>query len=319
MMTSAAPPGRFGKPSRTRPGVATARAGQFPLIPLLGLLLLCLIWGLSIPVTKLGLQFFPPLLLAAGRYAAAAPFFVLLLVGRALPSRRALLGMAMLGITGIDIGQVAQILGVQRTEASVATVISATIPVFTVLLASWRLRQKLRPAHLIGLAVALAGIAVVATKGTSTAPGLSAAALTGDGLMLVSAVSIALYYALSAELTRHYPVQVVAAWSCLFGTIGLVPVIPWQLGTGLVMPGLLGIGAILYLGVLVTVAGLWIWLHSLRLLPVRIVAGTQYLQPLIGVAASAALFGEPIGPSFGVGTMLVFIGIAMAATPQRSN
>jgi hypothetical protein len=39
---------------------------------------------------------------------------------------------------------------------------------------------------------------------------------------------------------------------------------------------------VLYLGVLVTVVGLWIWLHSLCVLPVRIVAGTQYLQPLIG-------------------------------------
>jgi drug/metabolite transporter (DMT)-like permease len=58
----------------------------------------------------------------------------------------------------------------------------------------------------------------------------------------------------------------------------------------LISPGLLGVGVVLYLGVLVTVAGMWIWLHSLRVLPVRIVAGTQYLQPLIGVSASAALW-----------------------------
>jgi O-acetylserine/cysteine efflux transporter len=300
------------------PGTVTAMAGQFPLVPLLGLLALCLIWGLSIPATKLGLQSFPPLLLAAGRYVAAAPFFALLLIGRALPSGRALLAMASLGIVGIDVGQVTQILGVQKTEASVATVISATIPIFTVFLASWRLRQKLRATHLLGLAVALAGIAVVATKGTSASLELSAAALTGDALMLLSAVSIALYYTLSAEITRHYPVQVVAAWSSLFGTIGLVPVIPRELGGMPAPPGWLGIGAVLYLGLLVTVAGLWIWLHSLRLLPVRIVAGTQYLQPLIGVAASAALFSEPIGPSFGIGTVLVFIGIAMTATPHRT-
>lgn len=116
--------------SRAEPGTTV---GLPPLIPLLGLLALCLIWGLSVPLTKLGLQFFPPLLLAALRYLAAAPFFVLLLLWRALPSRRALLMMALLGMIGIDVGQVLQILGVQRTDASVATVISATIPIFVVL------------------------------------------------------------------------------------------------------------------------------------------------------------------------------------------
>jgi O-acetylserine/cysteine efflux transporter len=112
---------------------------------------------------------------------------------------------------------------------------------------------------------------------------------------------------------------IVAAWSSLFGAGVLVPVIPWGVSQGVASPGFLGIGVVLYLGVLVTVAGLWIWLHTLRVLPVRIAAGTQYLQPLIGVAASAALLGDPIGPSFGIGTVLVFIGIALTAAPHRSN
>jgi drug/metabolite transporter (DMT)-like permease len=227
--------------------------------------------------------------------------------------------MAALGVIGIDIGQVTQALSVQRTEASVATVISATIPIFVVSLASWRLQQPLRVAHLGGLVMAMTGIVVVATKGSVSSLAISTSTFVGDALVLLSAASIALYYALSAEITRHYPVSVVAAWSTMFGTIALLPVIPWEATKTSISPGLLGIGVVLYLGVLVTVAGLWIWLHSLRVLPVRIVAGTQYLQPLIGVSASAALFGEPIDPSFGIGTVLVFIGIAMTATSHRPN
>lgn len=319
MMASIVRPGRAAGASRVIRTGAKATAGNSPLVPLLGLVALCLIWGLSIPLTKLGLQVLPPLMLAACRYLAAVPFFAVLLIGRPLPSRRALLAMAGLGVIGIDVGQVCQILGVQRTEASVATVISATIPIFTVFLVSWRLRQPLRATHLMGLGVALGGIVVVATRGASSSLAFSVTTLAGDALMLLSAAGVALYYGLSAELTRHYPVSVVAAWSTLFGTVALVPVIPWELGRTAIAPGLLGIGVVLYLGVLVTVVGMWIWLQSLRMLPVRIVAGTQYLQPLIGVAAAAALFGEPIGPSFGFGTMLVFIGIAMTATPRRSG
>jgi O-acetylserine/cysteine efflux transporter len=302
------------------PGRQRAAVHRPPLVPLLGLLTLCLIWGLSVPLTKLGLQVLPPLLLAAFRYLAAAPFFVLFLIGRPLPSRRALLAMAALGVLGIDCGQVTQILGVQRTSASVATVISAMIPILVVILAGWRLKQPLRITHITGLGVALAGIAVVATEGNVLSFGMEpASALAGDALMLVSAVSVALYYVLSAELTQRYPVSMVAAWSSLFGVSLLIPAVPWELRHAAISPGFVAIGVVLYLGVLVTVAGMWIWLHILRVLPARVAAGTQYLQPLIGVAASAALFGDPLGQSFSIGTVLVFIGIALTNVHPRTN
>jgi O-acetylserine/cysteine efflux transporter len=300
------------------PGGQRAAARRPPLVPLLGLLTLCLIWGLSVPLTKLGLQVLPPLLLAALRYLSAAPFFVLFLIGRPLPSRRALVAMAALGVLGIDCGQVAQILGVQRTSASVATVISATIPILVVILAGWRLRQPLRAAHVAGLGVALTGIAVVAARGEILSFGIQpASALAGDALMLLSTVSVALYYVLSAELTQRYPVSTVAAWSSLFGVALLIPVVPWELRHAAISPGFVAIGVVVYLGVLVTVAGMWIWLHILRALPARVAAGTQYLQPLIGVAASAALFGDQLGDSFAIGTVLVFIGIALTSAYPR--
>jgi O-acetylserine/cysteine efflux transporter len=297
-------------------GTGESATRRLPLLPIFGLLGLCVVWGLSIPLTKLGLRDFSPMLLATLRYLTAAPLFALLLIGRPLPSRRALLAMMALGVLGIDVGQVAQILGIQRTDASVATIISATIPIFVVLLAGWRLRQRLRPVHGLGLALALAGVAMAVTGGQGTSPRLSGSALAGDVLMLVSSVSIALFYVLSAELTQRYPVSVVAAWSSLFGVAVLVPGIPWEVGQ-MQSPGLVGIGVVLYLGVLVTVAGMWVWLHTLRMLPARIAAGTQYLQPLIGVAASAALLGDPIGRWFGIGTALVFAGIALGTVPGR--
>src|SRR6185437_8272733 len=92
------------------------------------LLVLAVVWGGSIPATKLALADFPPLTLTALRYLAAAPFFALLLLGRRLPPARSLAAMAGLGVLGIAVGQLCQTLGVEATTASAATVISATIP-----------------------------------------------------------------------------------------------------------------------------------------------------------------------------------------------
>lgn len=289
--------------------LSAASISRPPLVPLAGLVVLCLIWGLSVPLMKLGVQLFDPLQLAALRYASAAPFFMLLLIGRKLPSRTDLLRMAGLGMLGIDCGQVTQVLGVQRTSAAVATIMFATIPIFVVIFAAWRLRQPLRIHHAIGLVLALGGIALVATQRLGGA-GAQSVTAAGVVLIMISAVSIALYYVLSAELSRHYPVTTVAAWSSL---IGVVPLLPMTARGGVAAAGLTGAAIVLYLGLLVTVAGMWIWLSLLRALPARIAAGSQYLQPLIGVAASAWLFSDAIGPAFGAGTVLVFIGIALTS------
>lgn len=64
---------------------------------------------------------------------------------------------------------------------------------------------------------------------------------------------------------------------------------------------------------LVTVLGIWIWRHALHALPARIAASAQYVQPLICVLASAAIFGTPLGGGFALGSALVLGGIALCS------
>lgn len=56
-------------------------------------------------------------------------------------------------------------------------------------------------------------------------------------------------------------------------------------------------------------AGLFLWLGILRTVPARIAAAVQFLQPLVGVAVSAAMFGDRLGFSFGIGVAAVLMGL----------
>jgi O-acetylserine/cysteine efflux transporter len=287
---------------------------------IVALIFLAIIWGGSIPATKLGLRDFPPLTLTALRYLAAAPFFAVLLVNRKLPPLRGLMAMAALGVLGIAVGQVFQVLGVERTSASVATVLSATIPILVVLLVALRLRQPVGRRHALGLATAFAGVALVATGDPRDIVGLwRGDGIAGDALILASAVAIALYYALSIELVQLYSAMTVAAWTTLSGAVAMAPVLAWDLSRTPLAPSPTGIAVILYLALLVTVVGLWVWLQALERLPARVAASLQYLQPIVGVAASAAMFGDRLDVWFGVGTAFVFTGIALSAAPARRN
>lgn len=178
---------------------------------LAAMLLLAVIWGLSIPLTKLGLDTLPPLTLTALRFAVAVPLLLIFAMGRQRMPRRALPRAAALGVLGIGVGQVTQTFGINDTTASVGTIISATIPVFVVVLAAIRLKQSVTGRQQWGLLAAFFGIALVALQDGPETTAVLETSVIGAAWMLLSAIAIAIYYVWSFELTREHGTAAVAS------------------------------------------------------------------------------------------------------------
>lgn len=301
----------------TRDG-AHAAGGRSFVLNLGAMLLLAVIWGLSIPVTKLGLSSTTPLVLTALRFVVAVPVLFVLVLGRPIPPLGAMPRLAGLGLLGIGIGQVAQAFGVEGTSASVGTIISATIPVFIVVFAAQRLKQSVTGRQQLGLLAAFVGIAVVALGNDPDAAAMSSrTSVAGVVWLLLSAVTIAFYYVWSIELTRFHGAAVVSAWSTLFGLLSLLPFVAlewWHVPASITAEAL---AVAAYLGLCVTAAGLFLWLYVARSVPARISASVQYLQPVIGIAAAAAIFGDRLGPAFAGGVALIMVGLGLAVATQR--
>lgn len=283
---------------------------------LAAMLLLACIWGLSIPVTKLGLLTLPPLTLTALRFAIAVPLLLICTVGKPLLPWRALPRFIGLGVLGIGVGQVFQAFGVAGTSASVGTVISATIPVLVVFFAAMRLKQCVTGLQKLGLLAAFIGIALVASGHGEEANAISRTTLSGVAWLLISALAIAFYYVWSVEITLEYGAAAVATWSSLFGFISLLPGVVWELWNSPVSFTAQAVWAAIYLGVAVSVLGLFLWLNILCTVPARIAASVQYLQPVVGVAASSAMFGDRLGVLFFCGVLLVLVGLALSMTSR---
>ncbi|OCC05522.1 hypothetical protein BA190_07770 [Labrys sp. WJW] len=280
--------------------------------------LLALMWGLSIPITKLGLGSIPPMTFTALRFIVAVPLFMFLARRHLKVSKKAIPGIIGLGVMGIILGNVAQSFGVQGTSASVATILSATIPLFMVILAAIRLKQAVTPLQWGGLLAAFVGIALVAVGSGSGVDDMSRTTASGVVMMLISAAGIATYYIWSAELTEKYGLMPVAAWNMLVGLVTVLPLAGWEMTRQPVHITAQGLGAIVYLGVMVTVVGLILWLYLLKVVPARVAASVQYLQPVIGISASAFLFGDELGFMFAAGVGLVLAGLALAASGRRA-
>lgn len=280
------------------------------------MLLLALMWGLSIPATKLGLNSTPPLTLTALRYAVAVPFMLLLLIGKKPLPWKAVPIVAMLGIIGIGLGQVAQTIGVNGTSASVGTILSATIPLFIVIFATYRLKQPITIIQICGVATAFIGIVVVAFENTS--PDITTT-FSGPVWIQISAIAVAFYYVWSVELTLKYGTVVVVTWSTFFGLLAMVPLAAWETYQAPFTLTAVSLGAAAYLGLIVSVAGLFLWISILKNVPAPVAASIQYLQPVFGIIASAILFGDNIGLQFLLGVSLILAGLALTMRNKKAR
>ena len=137
--------------------------------------------------------------------------------------------------------------------------------------------------------------------------------------MLLSAVTIAFYYVWSVKLTARYGTVTVAAWSTLAGFVVLLPFTAWEIGHTPFQIGPIAVASAAYLGLLVTVAGLFLWLWLLRTVPARMAASVQFLQPVFGIAASATMFGDRMGTLFVAGVVLILAGVGLSMTTRRAG
>ena len=306
-------------PSISAPADMDRRGTPASLRNMGAMLLLAGIWGLTIPMTKFGVMTIPPLTMTALRFAIAVPLMFVFLIGRPKLPWRAFPGLAALGIFGIGVGQITQSLGVAEISASVGAVISATIPVFIVILAALRLKQAVSARQALGLLAAFVGILLVTTGNGDDAAGTFGSSVTGVGLMVISALALSFYSVWSIELTDAYGPIAVAAWSTFFGFLTFLPFAGWEIWQSPPHITLEVFGAALYLGIAATVAGLFLWLHLLSAVPARTAAYVQYLQPIIGIGASALIFGDRLGLLFLVGVILVLAGLALSMNPAAKR
>src|SRR5438105_3587074 len=119
------------------------------------------IWGAAFPLTKPALETIPPFAFALLRFSTALAV-LLPLTGRAAlallrgPDRRRL---ALMGILGFAVAQMAQTLALTLSPASDIALLATTTPLWIALLAWPWLGERLRPRGWLGFALAIGGIA----------------------------------------------------------------------------------------------------------------------------------------------------------------
>jgi O-acetylserine/cysteine efflux transporter len=278
-----------------------ARMDRVPVSHLALALLVAAVWGTNFVVIRIGLDDLPPLLFAALRFLLAA--VLVLVVPRPRIGWRSLAAYGLL----IGAGQFGLLFVAMRGHISpgLASLVIQMQVFLTIGLSVWWMGERVRAYQLAALAVAAAGVLVIAlnTDGTTTPLGLV--------LVLLAALSWA-GGNLVAKASGARDLLPVVIWGSLFS-------VPPLLGLSLLLEGWPAIsaglaaanaatwGAVVWQTVANSLFGYAAWGWLLARHPAAAITPVALLIPVFGLGTSALWLGEPL-PAWKLAAAALVIG-----------
>jgi len=270
-----------------------------------------LLWGTTVPLSKLALNWLPPGWLTVVRFAVAAA----ILLPAARHQLRAAFRPAVLasGAVGYGATVAVQNAGITRTSVTHAALLIGTVPVLVATIAAVWHRTVARPVAWAGFALSLAGVGLV-TGGHGG--GASAA---GDALVLASLLLSATFTVAQARLLHGRDPIALTAVQFLGAALA---VLPFAVVTeaGPAMPGTAGpVLATAVLAVGGTLLPFALFAYAQSRVAAEVAGAFLNIEPLVGAIAGVVFFGNPAGPEQLTGGLAILAGIALSSLPLLAD
>lgn len=282
---------------------------------LLGLTVVVL-WGLNFLAIRAGLDHFPPFFFAALRFFVIAIPVILFVPRPQVPPK----WLLVYGL-GFGVGQFAFLFWAMHVgmPTGLASLVLQSSAPFTVVLGAVLLRERLRPAQVCGLLVAMAGMALIGWDRAQHA------ALLPVALTLLAGLSWAVGNIGNRKAASDQPMRLML-WMCVipplpmlalsFGVEG--PSAGWDsLTSSLDGNGPLALAGLAYIVILGTVAGSGLWTALLSRYPAGMVAPFSLLVPIVGIGASWLVLHEEPSILSLIGGAVVIAGAAATQVSGR--
>ena len=274
---------------------------------LASMLALYFIWGSTFLAIRWALPGFPPLLMSGLRFVCAGGIFYLLLRMRGAPRPSRVQWFAALRIgTLLVVGNALVVVAEQWVSSGVAAVAIASVPLWSVLFAGLWGRWPAK-GEWLGLAVGLAGVALLQSGGELRA------SPAGAAVLILSAVT----WSLGSMWSRHLPIPtglMAAATEMLTGGAVLLVVALLRGERMTAMPGAQALGAFLYLVVFGSMVAYSAYTFLLANVRPALATNYAYVSPVVAVLLGALLAGERVTGVAVAALALILAGVAIVAT-----
>lgn len=273
------------------------------------LVLLGALWGGSFVFMRVAVPALGPVALSFARVALAAAILLAIAAAqRGLPDlRRRWRPFAVVGAVNSALPFVLFSYAAQHVTVSTLAILNATSPFFGALVAAIWFGEPLTRRKLAGLALGVAGVAVLAGWRPDAIGGAT-------GLAIIACLAAALCYALAGAYAKRrladVPTFAVAAASQLFAALALAPALPFASVPGPVTP--LVVANVVALAAVSTAVAYLIYFKLIADIgPARALTVT-FLIPLFGALWGFVFLGEALTADMLAGGMLVVAGTILA-------
>ena len=265
------------------------------------------LWGLTVPLSKLSLEWLGPAWLTVVRFAAAAPLLAVI-------ARRGLRGalvprVGAAGALGFGAVTMLQNAGIERTSVSHAALVVGAAPVLVALIGVGLGQSATRPLGWSGYALALAGIGLVAHTGGGGATAL------GDLLVLGSVAVSAGFIAVQPKLLAGRDPAAVTAVQFAAAALFAAPVAALVDGAPQAPAAATPAIAAATLAAGGTLLPFWLFAFAQARVPAELAGAFVNLEPVIGAAAGWLMLGEAAAASQLAGIAVVVVGIVLSTLP----
>ena len=282
--------------------------------------ILALIWGCNWPVLKLGVTEIPPLTFRSLTlpFAALGLLAVARLSGESIAIPRAWWGkvaaLAFFNIAGWN-GLV--LFGVQQLPAGRSAILAYTMPVWATLVALMVLHEPLGRRKTIGLALGMAGMALLL--------GEDFALLRRSPFGAAMILGAAILWSVGTVLLRKWKPPIaqnaLSGWMMLLGCAPLAVAAPFFDDAGLARFAHVSWRVWFAIGYNILLAGTvahWAWFTLARTLPVAVSGLASLPVPVVGVFAGMIVLGERPGAAEWLALGFVLASLAAVLWPSKA-
>jgi drug/metabolite transporter (DMT)-like permease len=280
------------------------------------LLLLATLWGTSYSLIKVAVATVPPISVGAGRTLLAGLVLSTIIRFRGVswpkdPAlwRRLYLQGVLNGVIPFTLVGWAEL----TVDASLATILNSTTPIFAFLLTVAIFRhERMTGRHLAGIGLGMAGVCLIV--GIEALQGLGREVVAQLAL-LAAAVSYSVGVIVGRNLAPDPMVSAAGTMLCaatILVPLSLVVDQPWTL-----QPSTASVLAVLALALFNSALGYIIYFHLIGTLGSVGTTAQAYIRVPIGVAAGVLLLGESLSPTIWMGLLCVVAGVAAMTMTRR--
>ena len=208
-----------------------------------------------------------------------------------------------LGIGPFVFSPILQFVGLETAQAMDNSILIATEPLITVLLAWVVLGERMTRDHWISMGIALVGFLLFSGA-------VSFSVSKGMVLLLFALLGEATFSVFSRKLAQVYPPSAVLGTALAIGALVLTAVVAMfgRLPT-LGFASIREVGAALCLGPIGSTLTYLIWSLITRTVSVPSMVITLFIQPIVGALLGFLLLGESLTPGRFAGALLILAGI----------